>query len=186
MGFLDLPKPLGVFHVAFADFELRTYASDSDVKVGAAAIRRGAVSEVHDDDDVERKECDKEDEETVVGQGSLNVTMLQGRLDMSYLAIWGHSFGVSTAVVVCGLDKRLKCCVAEDTWWQPIEQVHYDRLAGKAPILFLNNEQFEWEELRRLRNVFLKARAEAESDGQPLVTQLITLKDNFELSMGHE
>ncbi|CAK9191998.1 unnamed protein product [Sphagnum troendelagicum] len=375
MGFLDLPKPLGVFHVAFADFELRTYASDSDVKVGAAATRRGAVSEVRDDDDVERKECDEEDEETgagrveiacrtpmvrlfyptetkpkwsfshaqtrrwlpelrytygffskgilptsrlrrcflwviacllhswvwlqinasvgepliqregdkerlpvvifshgmwacrttytlaccdmashgyivvvpehldgsavaaqytdttgkkcwiqhafadkpfdhtpmehrtnqlrqrvreiqkvvdviemldrgtltqtsnaVVGQGSLNVTMLQGRLDMSYLAIRGHSFGGSTAIVVCGLDKRLKCCVAEDTWWQPIEQVHYERLAGKVPILFLNNEQFEWEELRRLRNVFLKARAEAESDGQPLVTQLITVK----------
>ncbi|KAH9574960.1 hypothetical protein CY35_01G087500 [Sphagnum magellanicum] len=375
MGFLDLPKPLGVFHVAFADFELRTFASDSDVKVGADATRRGAVSEVHDDDDVERKACDEEDEETgggrveiscrtpmvrffyptetkpkwsfshahtrrwlpelrytygffsrsilptswlrrcflwvlacllhcwvwlqinasvgepliqqegdkerlpvvifshgmwacrttytlaccdmashgyivvvpehldgsavaaqytdttgkkrwiqhafadkpfdhtpmehrtnqlrqrvqeiqkvvdviemldrgtltqtsnaVVGQGSLNVTMLQGRLDMSYLAIRGHSFGGSTAIVVCGLDKRLKCCVAEDTWWQPIEQVHYDRLAGKAPILFLNNEKFEWEELRHLRNVFLKARAEAESDGQPLVTQLITVK----------
>lgn len=68
MGFLDLPKPLGVYHVAFADFELRTYASDSDVKVGAAATRRGAVSEVRDDDDVERKECDEEDEETGAGR----------------------------------------------------------------------------------------------------------------------
>jgi hypothetical protein len=71
MGFLDLPKPLGVFDVAFADFELRTCASDSDVKVGAAATRRGAVSEVHDDDDdddVERRECDEEDEETGAGR----------------------------------------------------------------------------------------------------------------------
>ncbi len=69
MGFLDLPRPLGVFHVAFADFELRTYASDSDVKVGAAASRREAVSEVHDDDDdVERKECDEKDEETGAGR----------------------------------------------------------------------------------------------------------------------
>lgn len=66
MGFLDLPKPLGVFHVAFADFELRTYASDSDVKAGGdAPSRRGAVSEVHDDDDddVERKEREEEEDE---------------------------------------------------------------------------------------------------------------------------
>lgn len=59
----------------------------------------------------------------VRGRASLDVGMLQGRIDMCQLAIRGHSFGGSTAIVACGLDKRLKCCIAEDAWWQPIEQV---------------------------------------------------------------
>lgn len=57
------------------------------------------------------------------GRGSLDVSMFHGRIDMCQLAIRGHSFGGSTAIVACGLDKRLKCCIAEDVWWQPIEQV---------------------------------------------------------------
>lgn len=79
----------------------------------------------------------------VVGQGSLNVTMLQGRLDMSYLAIRGHSFGGSTAIVVCGLDKRLKCCVAEDTWWQPIEQVQVHRVQVSLHVVTTNEQDFK-------------------------------------------
>lgn len=59
----------------------------------------------------------------VLGRAGLDVSMLRGRIDMCQLAIRGHSFGGSTAIVACGLDKRLKCCIAEDAWWQPIEQV---------------------------------------------------------------
>lgn len=59
----------------------------------------------------------------VRGRAKLNVKMMQSHIDMCHIAIRGHSFGGSTAIVACGLDKRIKCCVAEDTWWQPIEQV---------------------------------------------------------------
>lgn len=61
----------------------------------------------------------------VKGRLSLDVRMICGRIDMSHVAIRGHSFGGSTAIVACGLDKRLKCCIAEDAWWQPIERVIY-------------------------------------------------------------
>lgn len=65
----------------------------------------------------------KQKSNAVQGRTRLDVGMLQGRIDMCQLAIRGHSFGGSTAIVACGLDKRLKCCIAEDVWWQPIEQV---------------------------------------------------------------
>lgn len=61
----------------------------------------------------------------VKGKTALDLRKIRGRMDMSHLAIRGHSFGGSTAIVACGLDKRLKCCIAEDAWWQPIEQVIY-------------------------------------------------------------
>ncbi|KAG0593326.1 hypothetical protein KC19_1G321500 [Ceratodon purpureus] len=112
----------------------------------------------------------------VRGRASLDVGMLQGRIDMCQLAIRGHSFGGSTAIVACGLDKRLKCCIAEDAWFQPIEQLDFDRLAGKVPLLLLNTEFFEWDDLRRLRNLFLEARRKTQLDEQPLVTELVTIK----------
>lgn len=67
-----------------------------------------------------KQECN-----AVRGRARLDVGMLQGRIDICQLAIRGHSFGGSTAIVACGLDKRLKCCIAEDAWWQPIEQVRH-------------------------------------------------------------
>nr|XP_024390730.1 platelet-activating factor acetylhydrolase 2, cytoplasmic-like isoform X2 [Physcomitrium patens] len=112
----------------------------------------------------------------VKGKTALDLRKIRGRMDMSHLAIRGHSFGGSTAIVACGLDKRLKCCIAEDAWWQPIEQLDFDRVAGKVPLLLVNTELFEWNDLRRLRTLFLKARADARRDEQPLVTELFTIK----------
>ncbi|XP_024371813.1 uncharacterized protein [Physcomitrium patens] len=112
----------------------------------------------------------------VKGRLSLDVRMICGRIDMSHVAIRGHSFGGSTAIVACGLDKRLKCCIAEDAWWQPIERPDFDRLAGKVPLVLVNTEHFEWDDLRRLRNLFLEARDESQLDEQPLVTKLFTIK----------
>lgn len=57
------------------------------------------------------------------GRASLDVKFLQGHLDLSHLGIHGHSFGGATAIATCGVDKRFKCCVAEDVWWAPVEEV---------------------------------------------------------------
>lgn len=59
----------------------------------------------------------------IKGRTSLDVKFLQGRLNLKYLGIHGHSFGAATAIAVCCVDKRFKCCVAEDVWWTPMEEV---------------------------------------------------------------
>lgn len=58
----------------------------------------------------------------------------------------------------------------------PRVQLDFDRLAGKVPLLLINTQYFEWDDLRRLRNLFLEARRQAQLDEQPLVTQLLTIK----------
>jgi hypothetical protein len=58
------------------------------------------------------------------GRTSLDVKLLQGRLNLDHLGVSRHSFGAATAVAMCNIDKRFKCCVAEDVWWVPIEEVH--------------------------------------------------------------
>mgnify|MGYP000397335404 CR=1 FL=1 len=62
---------------------------------------------------------------TIRGKEGLVVDMLKGRLNLQYLAMAGHSFGGATAVVTSGIDKRIKCCVAMDVWWEPIEKVKF-------------------------------------------------------------
>lgn len=57
------------------------------------------------------------------GRAAFDEKFFQGRLNLSLLAMHGHSFGAATAIAVCGVDKRFKCCVAEDVWWAPVEEV---------------------------------------------------------------
>lgn len=113
---------------------------------------------------------------TINGKAALDVSMLQARLDLHFVAVAGHSFGGATAVVAAGVDKRLKCCVGMDVWWEPIDKMEYERLAGKIPVLLLNTENFDWKALHDARIMFIKARAEASEDGRGLITELKTIK----------
>lgn len=60
-------------------------------------------------------------------------------------------------------------------------QADYKRAAGRTPVLLLNTEKFEWTSLKASRDKFLAARAQADSGGTPLVTELLTLKVSFDL-----
>ncbi|KAI5084595.1 hypothetical protein GOP47_0000764 [Adiantum capillus-veneris] len=113
---------------------------------------------------------------TVTGTAALDVNMLQTRLDLHFIAISGHSFGGATSIVASGIDKRIKCCLAMDVWWEPIDKMEFEKLAGKVPVLLLNTENFDWTALRDARGIFMKARRDATQDGRPLVTVLKTIK----------
>lgn len=110
----------------------------------------------------------------IKGRTSLDVKSLQGRLNLNYLGIHAHSFGAVTAIATCCVDKRLKCCVAEDVWWPPMDEADYERVAGNVPVLLLNTEKFEWKALKECRNKFLAARAR--TSGDAAVTELMTIK----------
>jgi platelet-activating factor acetylhydrolase len=64
----------------------------------------------------------------ITGKGGLKVNIFQGRLDLQHIAISGHSFGGATAILTSGNDKRIKCCVAMDVWWEPIKEVKSSHL----------------------------------------------------------
>ncbi|MCO5586450.1 hypothetical protein L7F22_040390 [Adiantum nelumboides] len=113
---------------------------------------------------------------TVTGKSALDVNMLQTRLDLHFIAVSGHSFGGATSIVASGIDKRIKCCLAMDVWWEPIDKMEFEKLAGKVPVLLLNTENFDWKALRDARGIFMKARRDATQDGRPLVTILKTIK----------
>lgn len=113
---------------------------------------------------------------TVTGKAALDVGMLQTRLDLHFVAVCGHSFGGATSIVASGIDKRIKCCLAMDVWWEPIDKMEFEKLAGKVPVLLLNTENFDWKALREARSTFLKARRDATLNGRPLVTSLKTIK----------
>ncbi|KAH7296964.1 hypothetical protein KP509_26G046500 [Ceratopteris richardii] len=113
---------------------------------------------------------------TVTGRAGLEVSMLQNRLDLHFIAVSGHSFGGATSIVASGVDKRIKCCLAMDVWWEPVDKMEIEKLAGKVPVLLLNTENFDWKALRDARTMFMKARRDATQDGRPLVTVLKTIK----------
>uniref|UniRef100_A0A7I4B4T8 1-alkyl-2-acetylglycerophosphocholine esterase n=1 Tax=Physcomitrium patens TaxID=3218 RepID=A0A7I4B4T8_PHYPA len=110
----------------------------------------------------------------IKGRTSLDVKFLQGRMNFDYLAIHGHSFGAATAISVCCVDERFKCCIAEDVWWAPVEKADYERAASNVPVLLLNTEHFNGKELQNSRNKFLRARAQLH--GESATTELLTMK----------
>jgi platelet-activating factor acetylhydrolase len=60
---------------------------------------------------------------SVTGRASLDTKFFQQQLDLNHIAMHGHSFGGATAIATSGVDKRIKCCLAEDVWWEPLEEV---------------------------------------------------------------
>ena len=61
----------------------------------------------------------------ISGKAGLIVDMLHARLDLCHVAVSGHSFGGATAIAASGIDERIKCCLAMDVWWEPINKVKF-------------------------------------------------------------
>ncbi|XP_013380544.1 platelet-activating factor acetylhydrolase 2, cytoplasmic [Lingula anatina] len=73
-----------------------------------------------------------------------DITQLQGKLDLSRLAVMGHSFGGATCIASAAKDKRFRLSVALDTWMLPLEENIYKDVT--QPVLLVNTEIFQWKE----------------------------------------
>ncbi|XP_041470551.1 platelet-activating factor acetylhydrolase 2, cytoplasmic-like [Lytechinus variegatus] len=72
----------------------------------------------------------------------MDLAVFQGRMDLSDVAVCGHSFGGATTIACLSRDDRFKCGVAFDAWMFPLAESH---LNVKQPMLFINTEKFQWK-----------------------------------------